>query len=301
MSYRLQSNETFKIGLPRIAREQLSQALANLTDPAENWDEMVHDTRKRCKKLRAVVRLVRDEMGEAIYKRENIAFRDAGRELAPLRDSYVMVKTVERLRTHYETALAEDAFTAAHSALKAQYEEAYSTIHPESEAVETAVSYLKDARRRITTWPIQHQEFTAVAPSLKRVYKRGYKGLARAADDPVSPNFHEWRKRVKYLWYHMRLLRYAWDDLLDELADEIHDLSDYLGDDHDLAILRDTLLAQSDLAGSTTSRQALLALISRRRKTLEESAFTLGRRIYAEKPKRFVGRIGTYWDVWRAG
>ena len=48
---------------------------------------------------------------------------------------------------------------------------------------------------------------------------------------------HEWRKRVKDLWYHCLLLQDAWKPVMSALADEAHELSDRLGDDHDLAVL----------------------------------------------------------------
>jgi len=43
---------------------------------------------------------------------------------------------------------------------------------------------------------------------------------------------------------------------------------------------------------------ALLALIDRCRTRLQEKAFLLGTRIYAEKPRDFAGRFGHYWKGW---
>ena len=50
-------------------------------------------------------------------------------------------------------------------------------------------------------------------------------------------SLHEWRKRVKHLWYHHTLLRSLWPPVMEVTGDEAHALSDHLGDDHDLAVL----------------------------------------------------------------
>jgi hypothetical protein len=71
------------------------------------------------------------------------------------------------------------------------------------------------------------------------VYKRGRNRLFDAYAAPSPDNFHEWRKRTKYLWYHVRILRPLWPAVLEELANEIHELSNLLGLDHDLAVFHE--------------------------------------------------------------
>ena len=46
----------------------------------------MHEARKDLKKLRALLRMTRGELGDATFRRENPCFRDAGRELAGVRD-----------------------------------------------------------------------------------------------------------------------------------------------------------------------------------------------------------------------
>ena len=64
MSYRLELNESLPDGIKRIVKEQIDQALEQLRESPEGRNEAVHDARKRFKKIRAVLRLVRDEIGE---------------------------------------------------------------------------------------------------------------------------------------------------------------------------------------------------------------------------------------------
>ncbi|NIR50351.1 hypothetical protein GWO43_17745 [candidate division KSB1 bacterium] len=62
MSYRLDDQETLPDGITRIATEQVGRALGQLTTGVDDRDEAVHDARKCLKKVRAVLRLVRDEI-----------------------------------------------------------------------------------------------------------------------------------------------------------------------------------------------------------------------------------------------
>ena len=86
-------------------------------------------------------------------------------------------------------------------------------------------------------WPLERDGFEPLEDGLERTYRRGRRDLARRGKDPTAENLHEWRKRVKDLWYHCAILERSWKPVMSALADEAHELSDRLGDDHDLAVL----------------------------------------------------------------
>ena len=89
-------------------------------------------------------------------------------------------------------------------------------------------------------------------------------------------------------------MRRAWPAVLGATADEAHELSDRLGDDHDLAVLN----ADLDEVGAQLTaeqREQLRRLAGRRRAELQDEAFAYGDRLLAEKPKRFVARLERYW------
>jgi len=144
---------------------------------------------------------------------------------------------------------------------------------------------------RVGDWPFDGAGWGVACKGVERAYRRGRRAFAVADDDPTTENLHEWRKRVKDLWYHQRLLRPAWPSVLKAQADEAHALSDLLGDDHDLAVLADRLRDGPPPTGDT---EDVLELIGRRRVELLASIRALGRRVYAEKPKAFARRIDRY-------
>ena len=71
----------------------------------------------------------------------------------------------------------------------------------------------------------------------RRTYAEGRKAFARADAEPSADNLHEWRKRVKDLWYQQQLLEDSWPGVMKAQAKEAKKLSKLLGDDHDLTVL----------------------------------------------------------------
>ena len=98
---------------------------------------------------------------------------------------------------------------------------------------------LREARGRVDDWPLDHDSFEALRDGLERTYRRGRRDFRAARADPSVEALHEWRKRVKELWYHHTLLRPIWPPVMQAVGDEAHELADRLGDDHDLAMLAD--------------------------------------------------------------
>jgi len=64
MSYRIHFNESLADAVPRIVCEQMERAVAVLTVPDPDVTQAIHQVRKRCKKIRGLLRLVygRDEV-----------------------------------------------------------------------------------------------------------------------------------------------------------------------------------------------------------------------------------------------
>jgi CHAD domain-containing protein len=272
-AFRLKQGEPVPEGIARMARGRIDHAIEALTDASE---EGVHDARKDMKKLRALLRLVRGEIGDKVFRRESACFRDAGRELSGVRDADVMLATLADL---------EERYGADTGAIRQELEahRLRTAGGGRKQAAKVATAMLKEARGRVADWPLERDGFEVLEDGLRRTYRRGRRDWRAAARDPSTENLHEWRKRAKDLWYHCTILQESWKPVMSALADEAHELSDRLGDDHDLAVL---------LAFGADSLEPLIA---RRREELQEEAFAYGPRLYADKPKVFVRRI-EHWS-----
>ena len=58
MAVYLKQNETVAKSIERICKEQIDKAIDEIDDTAPTREKTVHQIRKRCKKLRGVIRLV---------------------------------------------------------------------------------------------------------------------------------------------------------------------------------------------------------------------------------------------------
>jgi CHAD domain-containing protein len=295
--YRLKRSETPVEGLRRIAEGRADHALEELREHSdEDTAAAVHEARKDLKKLRSVLRLVRDELGDDVYRRENVRFRDAGRLLSSARDAEVMLQTLTSLRERFDDRLSEQSLAPLVDALEAERQR-HANLDDQG-VVERAVAEIQAGEAAVADWPLRADDWSLIEPGLERAYRRGRDRFGQVREEASDEAVHEWRKRVKDLWYQLLIVRNAWPEVLDEVADQAHDLSDVLGDHHDLAVLRDDVLNRRELLAEG-QLEKLLASISERQDDLAAQAVALGERLYAEKPKAFAKRVGLYWRAWR--
>ena len=86
-AYRIDPAQPVPDEVRRVARGRIDHAIDELRGTSDSTPaEAVHEARKDMKKLRALLRLVRGELGERVYQAENTCFRDTARELAGVRD-----------------------------------------------------------------------------------------------------------------------------------------------------------------------------------------------------------------------
>jgi CHAD domain-containing protein len=292
MAFQLKKGEPAGKGTRRLVRRQIARALEALGRDGDS-DDHVHEARKRFKRIRAVLRLVRDELGEKTYRRANRCFRDAARPLTEVRDAKVLIETADKLGNEN---ISQRTLARLRAQLRDQREATRRRILHEQDAL-ARVAKAVAACARLTERTSSHKSWPGLRNGLKRVYKQGRDALATAnAGDPTVTSLHEWRKQAKYLWHQLQLLQPIRPQVMRGLADRVHELTTVLGDDHDLAVLRAQITA--DAGGDGVDVKKLLAVIDRRRQELQSKAFQLGRRIYRDKPKCFLDRIKSYWKAW---
>jgi CYTH domain-containing protein/CHAD domain-containing protein len=295
-TYRLQGAEDAAAGMRRVIAGRLGKATERLREAGEEGDalaEAIHGARKDLKKARAALRLIREELGEKTFKRENRALRDAARLLSASRDAEVKLATLDALVEGAgdpppgATALLREALQADRDRI----------VGAGSDGVDDAVAAIEEVAGRVPEWRLHHGGWKLIAPGLDTAYGEGREAFAALGAEPSFDAVHDLRKRGKDLWYQVRLLRDAWEPVLDASADEIHDFTDLLGDHHDLAVLAEDLGGRPQVGPA--QRETLRALIAARQVELLAEARGTGERIYAEKPKAFGRRLHAYWRAWR--
>lgn len=301
MPYRLEADEKPAAGMRRIALERAERAAERLREAerVEDPSECIHAARKDLKKLRAAVRLLRRELGGDLYRAENERYREAGRLLSASRDAEAKLEALEGLRERFSGRLAPADASDWLDELRQERDLAVAAARDgDADSIEAALEAVEGWRARIEAWPLETDSWELVGPGIGRAYRRGRREMSRAAKDPSGANMHQWRKRAKDLWYHLRILRDARPKAFRDSLEQADELADALGDHHDLTVLRDDLLGRElPLA----DRPALIAAIAERQEELAGTAFELGERLYARKPKAFRRKMRRGWKKWRKG
>ncbi|MCB0968255.1 MAG: CHAD domain-containing protein [Ilumatobacter sp.] len=275
-------------GVRLIALAHTERAIAALDpDFADDPDDAVHEVRKRCKKIRAMARLVRPVVRRSAYREVNGLARDAARELGTFRDARALLATFERL---IDDGDGDDDLAAARQLLLADQDDAAADLSAEHPAVERSRRLLVDLRGTLDRLVSSDDGWDAIAPGLVSTYDRGRQALSASIDDPSGASFHEWRKRAKDTRYHLGVIVPAAPDVLIPLEATFHLLTDSLGDAHDLHVLK---LRLSGTAGTDDALEHIAA----RRSDAERRAVELGRQLYAESGRQFGRRLGRYWEA----
>lgn len=296
MAYRFKSNTaTVQDSLRDIATELIDDAIETAMRRADPH-VTVHNLRTACKKLRALVRLVRPAF--KAWRAENVAFRDAARGISSVRDGLVLIETYDSLLEAYDDEVDRARFAPIRRRLTLHRKELArdGNIQAPLDEFESA---MREARDRVRDWTLDCEGFAAIERGIARSYKDAKRAMADAASDPNANVVHEWRKRVKDHWYHTRLLTPIWPALMKAHRDVADSLGDLLGKHHDLDVFRDRLIAGK--LSRATDVDLLTDLIRRRQKAFEDRAFLLGARLLAEPASGLTDRWHSYWDTWRSG
>ncbi len=283
-----------------MAAEQLDRALAHLSCQDGERDKHIHEARKATKRLRALVRLVRRDLGDEVYVLENQCYRAVGQRLSGLRDATVLVETLDRLVESLGEDVPKSRFARVRTWLVESRDRVYGQADSINRAVQEVIADLAPARERVEHWNLQRRGWGGIRVGVQRIYARGRRDFAAAYALPSDEAFHDWRKQVKYLWYHTQILEPIWPPVMQSLAEELDQLGELLGQEHDLAVLRTTFLTEFPRAGATATLMALERRIGEVRARMQGQARLLGERIYVERPREFTRRLRGYWRVWQA-
>lgn len=299
MPYRIKLPNKPAKEIRRIALEQVQGGLGEIDDAALAVPQKIHQVRKRCKKIRGLIRLIRDGSPE-VYEQENSWFRETAQPLSALRDRDVLQESFDAVMETFDEQLNRDAFVAIRHRLKNDHQ-------PVKDESVDAVAQLADTRdrllaaeKRIKRWKLDLKG-SEILGGYARTYKRARKARRQAASLATAEAYHEWRTRAKYHWYHTRILRDVWPAVTEQRGEQLSQLADWLGLDHDLAVLASTIDESTEDFGERRDVEVFLAALQTRRRELEKEAQYLGQLLFAEDADEHAKRFARYWEIWKHG
>ena len=292
MGYCLKLREPLSKGVKRIFREEIEAAVRLCRHPARQRGVTVHEVRKHLKKLRAALRLTKNEVGKNRWASEDRCLREIGRLVSDLRDAHVRFQTLIQLRGDAKQqfprieellSMERESFSAAFAGWQKQ-----------------AIPKLERVGERLSRWPLAGITWKQICGVVAKSYRRGKNRLAKALNKHDPESFHVWRMSVKELWYQLRILRPLNRLVLEEIATDAKTLGELLGRAHDFAFLLARLDRERGDQALYDELVQFQKLIQKRGKRLHRDALELGRRFYAEPPKAFAKRISIFIDKRKA-
>jgi hypothetical protein len=295
VNYRISLDAPIERELKRIAVGQIDAALAEIEDRTLDPESVVHQVRKRCKKIRALAKLVRSSF-EA-YGDANGFFRDAAAGLGSSRDAQSIIEAFDRLKDQFPKRRVPKKLACVREALVLRRERILREQENVSEQLELFASAMREGRCLAENWRLSAGGFDAVRGGLKTYYKRGRKTFRKARKTSATEDIHEWRKYAKAHWYHVRLLQGCERKWIRTRRLQFRKLTRLLGADHDFALL-EGVLANEELPG-VAARQVrkLLPYVAAARQELQAAAFAKGGRLFGVKPKTLCARVAKAWKA----
>jgi len=250
-------------------REQLGEA------------DVVHRIRVAMKRLRAFLRLVRPRLPEQHYLKLDQRCRELARGLAEERDAEVAQATLCQL---IDTRSAGDSGERLLAVLRMSRGRQSLPAQRFWEQQARTLAWLQQACDAL---PLDNISSRQLKKALRKTYRQGRRGWRQARKNADAQQLHKWRKAVKRAFYQNLLLQNTENRHIRRLKQ----LSDYLGDLHDLDMLEQRLLEQRHrywLDDISSCQRGLEA----RRSRLYRKALAKGCKIYGKKRlKKQIRRV----------
>ena len=281
----------------RIIAEQLQLAIWELSADQGATDHAVHEARKCLKKSRSAMRLFQNTLGKE-YKQGNAALRDAGRKLSPVRDSQALIEMFDELNDKYCDDLGDHSLVSIRDGL-VKLKESLAREFQQKQTRGAVLNNLRTFAGHVDKWKVNEADPLALSKGFARTIRRNQQACQTAYAESRPESFHEWRKRAKDLRYHLSLVSKAWPEVLNGYEAAAKDLESKLGDDHNLVVMRATILGKPDLFGKEKDITAFLKIVDNHQKKLRSDCRTLSDRLHSEKPKRWRRRLKLCWTAWK--
>jgi CHAD domain-containing protein len=267
----------------RVASEELAQAMEFLSTKELDLDTAVHEARKRIKRLRALLRLVRGELG-SVFDDVNDELRATARRLASAREAAATLEAIDRLKADKGNDVPDELFAAARETFRGRTPNRASL----GDLLETSARNLEGVAKAIDGAELDGSGFGLLKPGFRRTYRTARRRLNEAMRSHTAEAFHELRKSVKAHQHQLHFLELAWPELLTLRREALSDLSELLGQHHDLALLVPELrdAGHAELAELGVKRSA----------ELEQEILQRANRLLSEPARHFAGTLHAWYE-----
>ena len=261
--FRLDARAPAARAVRRLALEQLNHALAGVRRGDARG---IHEARKSCKRLRALLRLMRPGLDKAC-RAGNRRLRDASRALSGRRDADVLRATARGFGLGVAVGVPA----------------------PRPALAGRAVKLMQLERRAIDRWPADALSREALDAAVIEGYRRARRAGRQARQRRRAVDLHEWRKQVKYHRYQCEAVAPLVPPLLRRVR-ALEDLGEILGRHHDIEVLAQTLRRQPHRFGGPDVVLPAARRLHREQGRLAARALRAGAKLFRDDPRDWFAR-----------
>lgn len=284
MAGRLEVGEPVGAGLKRLLLADVAAARREVETAGDRAGDAVHRARRHLKRARSLLRVFRPVIGDDYADRRD-RLGEAADLLAPARDADAALTTARSLAARSDEP---DRMAALLDRLAGEAEAA----HRAGVDLGRVAGILRRAEADAAGLPRVAAGEKLLTAELVDAYRLGRRDWRDVGDGVVGRRrgealLHDWRKRVKHRWHLTLVIGPFGPATSRALAADLDRLAEWLGDEHDLALLSAGLLDDPARAGGRKAAERILEAALRRRRKLERRALELGQELYGAKTSRF--------------
>lgn len=276
MSFRVRKSQSLARNLRRLLKSQTGKAIRHLEAYLLDPENSVHEARIAFKRIRTLLLLLKHSLKQPAYRHWNHAFRNLGIELSYQRDRQVKQQAINEIGTDDRDLNLDlsDLVTAE-----------------DELSVEQVLDSLYALRKELAQLTTRQTGFKLIRKTSLRIYQDGRAAMHQARDSNKDEDFHEWRKKAKHLYHLISILQPINKRELKPLRKDLYTLTQLLGDDHDLSLLKSDAMRRHDYP--------LINRIEAEQTALRDESMTYGARLYRSSGEEFIEQLETFWKAFR--
>jgi len=282
---RFVSQDLAPVAIRAIRQEtkRIKGGVLAIKDPQEK----IHQVRVSCKRLRAMLYLIRPALSPLCYNDEKSQIRAVAKKLGGMRDQDVRMLTLQRL---LEGKAGPDLVRRLSVGL--QQDPLTTSAQLNGSSLEEQVAPLLNLRKRCQRWATGRFREKQLRQQLSRQYAKGRRLWRRLQKQQTESRLHAWRSQAKGFYLQLSCLLPG--ERKTRLRKRFKRLAEALGQLHDLHMLRDWVgehrqgFFQDDL-------NQLALLIRQREAALLAEVWPLAEKIYHPKPRPLVDALLQSW------
>jgi len=246
--------------------------------------------------LRSLVRIYRYAIDDELFAELNTLFRDAARQLSHFRDIDAISECLHKIE--FKNGEKSDIIES----LKIQIDSIrYNNDDDEiNKAIKNVISDIDASLEIVKNINLPDDMKPFIKKGIRKIYENGrtlyYKNLIDESDILM----HELRKKVKQIW-DIALIFNSGTKEDENYAEEIHSLSTYLGDYHDL-VLTFEFVYEEKLIIEDDNLAKFKKILFKRKEKIGKRAFTHASKLFEKIPdiyaKEFLNNfVNKRWNT----